>query len=115
MGVKGLTPGRENSLGGDHMVFRGNEGGIGCRTAEHKGGGALWKVEGGISKILRSLKKGKGKFYSDTTRIYQTPPPPLRIKNDWSHIKTRLCCEKRNRQKKSLFHDSSDTRENFEN
>ena len=39
MGVKGLTPGRENSLGGDHMVFRGNEGGIGCRTAEHKGGG----------------------------------------------------------------------------
>ena len=41
MGVKGLTPGRENSLGGDHMVFRGNEGGIGCRTAEHKGGGAM--------------------------------------------------------------------------
>ena len=75
MGVKGLTPGRENSLGGDHMVFRGNEGGIGCRTAEHKGGGALWKVEGGITKILRSLKKGKGKFYSDTTRIFQTPPP----------------------------------------
>ena len=40
MGVReGLMPGRENSLGGDHMVFRGNEGGIGCRTAEHKGGG----------------------------------------------------------------------------
>ena len=42
MGVKGLTPGRENSLGGDHMVFRGNEGGIGCRTAEHKGGGGAY-------------------------------------------------------------------------
>ena len=61
------------------MVFRGNEGGIGCCTAEHKGGG-LWKVEGGISKLLQSLKKGKGKFYSDTTRIFQTPPPPLNKK-----------------------------------
>ena len=32
------------------MVFRGNGGVIGRRTAERKGGGGgLWKVEGGIS------------------------------------------------------------------
>ena len=32
------------------MVFRGNGGGIGRRTAEHKGGGGgLWKVDGRIT------------------------------------------------------------------
>ena len=114
MGVKGLTPGRENSLGGDHMVFRGNEGGIGCRTAEHKGGGGRYgKLREESQKYYGALRRKKVNFI--VTQPESSKPPPFRIKNDWSHIKTRLCCEKRNQQKKSLFHDSSDTRENFEN
>ena len=75
MGVKGLTPGRENSLGGITWFLGEMKGVLVVAQRSIKGGGGLWKVEGGISKILRSLKKGKGKFYSDTTRIFQTPPP----------------------------------------
>ena len=68
-GVKGSTLG-ETTLFGDHMVFRANGVGIGRRTAEHKEGrgGGLWKVEGGITKMLRSLKKGKRFRDSSDTR-----------------------------------------------
>ena len=62
MGVKGLTPGRENSLGGDHMVFRGNEGGIGCCTAEHKGGGAYGKLREESQKYYGALRREKVNF-----------------------------------------------------
>ena len=79
MGVKGLTPGRENSLGGDHMVFRGNEGGIGCRTAEHKGGG-YGKLREESQKYYGALRREKVNFIVTQPESSKPPPPPLNKK-----------------------------------
>ena len=76
MGVKGLTPGRENSLGGDHMVFRGNEGGIGCRTAEHKGGGGYGKLREESQKYYGALRREKVNFIVTQPESSKHPPPP---------------------------------------
>ena len=76
MGVKGLTPGRENSLGGDHMVFRGNEGGIGCRTAEHKGGGGPYgKLREESQKYYGALRREKVHFIVTQPESSKPPPP----------------------------------------
>ena len=77
MGVKGLTPGRENSLGGDHMVFRGNEGGIGCRTAEHKGGGRYGKLREESQKYYGALRREKINFIVTQPESSKPPPPPF--------------------------------------
>ena len=74
MGVKGLTPGRENSLGGDHMVFRGHEGGIGCRTAEHKGGGGRYgKLREESQKCYGALRRENDSVILQTlVKIWKT-------------------------------------------
>ena len=95
MGVKGLTPGRENSLGGITWFLGEMKGVFVVAQRSIKGGGAI--------KYYGALRREKVNFI--VTQPESSKPPPPRM----------LCCEKRNRQKKSLFHDSSDTRENFEN
>ena len=49
------------------MVFRGNEGGICCRTAEHKGGGAI--------KYYGALRREKVNFIVTQPESSKPPPP----------------------------------------
>ena len=78
MGVKGLTPGRENSLGGDHMVFRGNEGGMVVAQRSIKGGG-YGKLREESQKYYGALRREKVNFIV-TQPESSKPPLPLNKK-----------------------------------
>ena len=55
------------------MVFRGNGGGIGRRTAEHKGGGGLWKVDGRITIYYGALRRENDSMILQTlVKIWKT-------------------------------------------
>ena len=58
------------------MVFRGNEGGIGCRTAEHKGGGACGKLREESQKYYGTLRREKVNFIVTQPESSKPPPPP---------------------------------------
>ena len=56
------------------MVFRGNGGGIGRRTAERKGGGGgLWKVDGRITIYYGALRRENDSMILQTlVKIWKT-------------------------------------------
>ena len=78
MGVKGLTPGRENSLGGITW-FLGEMKGVlvVAQRSIKEGGGPYGKLREESQKYYGALRREKVNFIVTQPESSKPPPPPL--------------------------------------
>ena len=77
MGVKGLTPGRENSLGGITWFLGEMKGVLVVAQRSIKGGGPYGKLREESQKYYGALRREKVNFIVTQPESSKPPPPPL--------------------------------------
>ena len=75
MGVKGLTPGRENSLGGITWFLGEMKGVLVVAQRSIKGGGGYGKLREESQKYYGALRREKVNFIVTQPESSKPPPP----------------------------------------